>query len=116
MLDGANMSDAEVASWADEIRRERRETADWHYVNIPHGAQKFDRARDGRKGENVHRQADRAGEASGKQVAATGDAAGSTQVSGAPRGDITSRCTAPNGTAIAAAMAGSCSIPGAGRR
>jgi hypothetical protein len=25
----------EVADWAEEIRRERRETARWHYVNIP---------------------------------------------------------------------------------
>ena len=35
LLDGANISDAEVVNWADEIRRERRETAPWHYVNIP---------------------------------------------------------------------------------
>lgn len=26
---------AEVSTWADDIRRERRETASWHYVNIP---------------------------------------------------------------------------------
>jgi hypothetical protein len=26
-----------VASWADDVRRERRETGPWHYVNIPLG-------------------------------------------------------------------------------
>jgi hypothetical protein len=26
-----------IASWADDIRRERRDTAPWHYVNIPFG-------------------------------------------------------------------------------
>jgi len=30
-----NISDAQVASWADQIRRERRATAPWHYVDIP---------------------------------------------------------------------------------
>lgn len=53
LLDGAQISDAEVASWADQIRRERRETAPWHYVNIPHDAQGFDRQRDGRDGDNI---------------------------------------------------------------
>ena len=53
LLDGGNISDAEVASWADEIRRERRETSPWHYVNIPHDADHFDRARDGRDGDNI---------------------------------------------------------------
>jgi hypothetical protein len=27
-----------IASWADDIRNERRETAPWHYVNIPLGS------------------------------------------------------------------------------
>jgi hypothetical protein len=53
LLDGANVCDAEVVNWADEVRRERRETAPWHYVNIPYDAQGFDRERDGRKGDNV---------------------------------------------------------------
>jgi hypothetical protein len=48
-----HISDAEVASWADEIRRQERDTADWHYVNVRHDASAFDRKRDGRKGENV---------------------------------------------------------------
>src|SRR5688572_29641141 len=43
LLDGGNISDAEVASWADEIRRDRHETAPWHYVTIPHDAHAFDR-------------------------------------------------------------------------
>ena|SRR5829696_7144215 len=53
LLGGGNISDAEVANWADEIRRERRDTVPWHFVNIPHDAEGFDRARDGRDGANV---------------------------------------------------------------
>jgi hypothetical protein len=34
-----------VASWADEIRKERRATAPWHYVNIPMGSE-YDARRD----------------------------------------------------------------------
>src|SRR4051812_7228198 len=48
-----NISDAEVASWADQIRRERPDTAPWHYVDIPIDADAFDEARDGRNGDNV---------------------------------------------------------------
>lgn len=53
LLDGANISDAEVASWADEIRRDRRGTADWHYVKIPHDQKEFDPVRDAAREENV---------------------------------------------------------------
>jgi hypothetical protein len=53
LLGDANISDAEVASWADEVRRQRRETAPWHYVDIPTEADSFDRARDGSVGNNV---------------------------------------------------------------
>lgn len=41
---------ADVATWADEIRRERPGTAAWHYVSIPihpqHGPSGYDAARD----------------------------------------------------------------------
>ena len=53
LLGDANISDAEVASWADEIKRQRSNTAPWHYVDIPTDATAFDRARDGRNGNNV---------------------------------------------------------------
>src|SRR5687767_14511362 len=53
LLGDENISDATVASWADEIRRERSSTAPWHYVNIPHDAPGFDAKRDGRDGENI---------------------------------------------------------------
>ena len=53
LLDGAHISDAEVASWADQIRRERSNTAPWHYVDIPVTADVFDRTRDGKYGNNV---------------------------------------------------------------
>lgn len=53
LLDGANISDAEIASWADEVRRKRRATAPWHYINIPQDATAFDRQRDGNDGANI---------------------------------------------------------------
>src|SRR5688500_15996708 len=53
LLDGANISAAAVVNWADESRRERRDTADWHYVNIPHNDARFEAERDGRNGENI---------------------------------------------------------------
>ena len=37
---------ASVSNWADEIRRERRETSDWHFVNIPWDADGFSESRD----------------------------------------------------------------------
>jgi hypothetical protein len=48
-----NISDAEIASWADDYRREHRTTAPWHYVDIPVEADAFDEARDGQDGNNV---------------------------------------------------------------
>jgi hypothetical protein len=53
LLDDGNISDAEVANWADEIRRQRSNTVPWHYVTIPHDVADFDAERDGRKGANV---------------------------------------------------------------
>jgi hypothetical protein len=32
---GPNVSLASIASWADDVRDERPETANWHFVNIP---------------------------------------------------------------------------------
>ena len=32
---GPGVSMADVSSWADRVRRERKETAPWHYVNYP---------------------------------------------------------------------------------
>ena len=37
---------AGVSTWADKIRGQRRNTAPWHYVNIPIDAAGFDAARD----------------------------------------------------------------------
>jgi hypothetical protein len=44
ILGGSSLED--VANWADEIRRGRRETAPWHYIDIPLGANAIDPARD----------------------------------------------------------------------
>jgi hypothetical protein len=44
-LDGHSHLD-EVASWPDEIRRARPETAHWHYVDIPLASSDYDPARD----------------------------------------------------------------------
>jgi hypothetical protein len=37
---------ADVSSWADEYREDHRETARWHFVNIPGSASSYDRVRD----------------------------------------------------------------------
>jgi len=37
---------SEVASWADDIRKSRPETAPWHYVDIPLNAPSYDASRD----------------------------------------------------------------------
>jgi hypothetical protein len=44
LLHGETLAD--VASWADEYRKEAPETAGWHFVDIPGTAEKFDRDRD----------------------------------------------------------------------
>ncbi|WP_250522926.1 MULTISPECIES: S1/P1 nuclease [unclassified Caballeronia] len=41
---GAGTSMASVASWADDVRDSRPETASWHYVDIPIADDKYDRA------------------------------------------------------------------------
>lgn len=42
LLDGAHLAD--VASWADEVRRDRPATSRWHYVDIPYDATNYDLA------------------------------------------------------------------------
>ena len=37
---------ASISNWADEIRRERRETYGWHFVDIPWNADGFSESRD----------------------------------------------------------------------
>jgi len=44
LLHGQTLAD--VASWADEYRKDHPETAKWHYVDIPGTATTFDRDRD----------------------------------------------------------------------
>jgi len=51
--DDVHISDAEIASWADNIRRERSETGPWHYVDIPTDKPAYDKVRDGQQGNNV---------------------------------------------------------------
>jgi len=46
---------ASVANWADEIRRERDETYDWHFVDIPKDAQGFSDPRDCYRPEDRHK-------------------------------------------------------------
>jgi hypothetical protein len=41
---------AEIATWADEVRSSRPNTAHWHYVNIPRDASGYNAARDCRRG------------------------------------------------------------------
>ncbi|MBC7785618.1 MAG: S1/P1 nuclease [Burkholderiales bacterium] len=53
LLDGADISDAEIANWADQIREDRPKSGPWHYVNIPVDSAGFDRNRDANRGDNV---------------------------------------------------------------
>src|SRR4051812_6007185 len=53
LIGDTDISDAEVCSWADEIKRDQRATAPLHYVDIPTNAEMFDPTRDGKGGNNV---------------------------------------------------------------
>ncbi|MBV8156427.1 MAG: S1/P1 nuclease, partial [Dyella sp.] len=44
---------ADIASWPDEIRNQRKETGPWHYVDIPLTESKYDPERDCPKGDCV---------------------------------------------------------------
>ena len=46
---------ASVANWADQIRPERDETYNWHFVDIPKDAQGFSYARDCYRPEDTHK-------------------------------------------------------------
>lgn len=43
---GPNTSMASIASWADEVRRARPQTANWHFIDIPISKPHLDMARD----------------------------------------------------------------------
>jgi hypothetical protein len=44
---------ASISSWADQVRRQRSATGPWHYVDIPIGQPRMDRARDCAKNDCV---------------------------------------------------------------
>jgi hypothetical protein len=44
ILGGASLE--EVSSWADEYRRDHRETGPWHFINIPLSDSKIDMTRE----------------------------------------------------------------------
>lgn len=50
---GSDKSIADVASWADQVRKDREETGPWHYVDIPYEMSGYDPQRDGKNGNNV---------------------------------------------------------------
>jgi hypothetical protein len=50
---GLKISDTSVASWPDNIRRDRPETGPWHYVDIPFEAPSYDPTRDCKNGQCV---------------------------------------------------------------
>jgi hypothetical protein len=53
LLGDDHISDAAVASWADNVRREKRSTGPWYYVDIPSTQPAYDAKRDGQNGANV---------------------------------------------------------------
>jgi hypothetical protein len=50
---GPNVTIVSISSWPDSIRRDRPETAPWHYVDIPIDQPRLDMARDCPKGDCV---------------------------------------------------------------
>lgn len=66
--EGVFISDAEIASWADEVKRERGRpsTSSWHYVNIPFTAPSYDAERDSPRKTDII-------EATASQIAAISD-------------------------------------------
>ena len=50
---GPGKTMASVSSWADEVRNSRRETAPWHYIDIPIDKPHLDMARDCANGDCV---------------------------------------------------------------
>jgi hypothetical protein len=50
---GPNISIESIASWADNVRNQRRETGPWHYIDIPIDKPHLDMARDCPKGDCV---------------------------------------------------------------
>jgi hypothetical protein len=51
LLDGSGID--VIASWADDYRRDHRETAPWHYIDCPLAEPKIDMARDCQHGDCV---------------------------------------------------------------
>jgi hypothetical protein len=43
---GGEVSLASIASWADDVRPHETETSNWHFVDIPYDASRYDPARD----------------------------------------------------------------------
>jgi hypothetical protein len=43
---GGEVSLASIASWADDVRPRETETTNWHFVDIPYDASRYDPARD----------------------------------------------------------------------
>jgi hypothetical protein len=50
---GPNVTIQSIASWADTVRNQRRETGPWHYIDIPIDKPHLDMARDCPKGDCV---------------------------------------------------------------
>ncbi|HSF99763.1 MAG TPA: S1/P1 nuclease [Vicinamibacterales bacterium] len=46
ILDGDPQDFVEASNWADQVRPDRPETYNWHFVDVPHGIYAFDPARD----------------------------------------------------------------------
>jgi hypothetical protein len=46
LLNDARISDESFCNWADYVRRDRSETAPWHFVDIPYDAEQYEPVRD----------------------------------------------------------------------
>jgi len=46
ILDGDAQDFVEASNWADQVRPDRPETYNWHFVDVPHGTDEYDAVRD----------------------------------------------------------------------
>ena len=99
-----------MASWADNVRRERRETAPWHYVDIPIEASAFDEARDGKEHKNVIDKINDFAKVLADDNAPKTERRDALKFSCIFWGTCISHCTAPNAITTRAAMGGWCSF------
>jgi S1/P1 nuclease len=107
--DDAEIADAEICLWADNVRRQRRETAPWHYVNVPTSQPSYDPQRDGNDGKKSLTRSAGLRSCSPTRPRPRRPESRRSSSSSTSSATSTSRCTASIATAIAAVTVSLCS-------